>query len=166
MIRNIAFLSLFFLVGCSASGPLYKDFISTWQRQQADTARVVVYMPKGNLLNGDAYFGANGKRLGLVKAEGFNVVDLVPGAVTLEVEEPGTIWPSCKTKAELPKGSINFFEIRWAEANDKSINLLGRLVPILAHATDGDGKCSGGFRLVPTTEEAANEHLGTMRLSN
>lgn len=165
-LRLLTILFVVFLSACSAKGPLYKDFMAGWHKQELSKARVVVFMPKLNGVATDAYFGIDGKRLGLVKAHGFNAVDIDPGTVSLEIDDPGTIFPPCKLNVVLTANSLNFFEVRWADASDGSTNLLGRLIPLLAHSTDGEGKCSGGFRLVQVDSESAELSLRSIRLSN
>jgi hypothetical protein len=90
MTKNFAAVSalLFFLLGCSASGPRFPDTPYAKQAVPTDKARIIFFRPDDSQAGGRwAHLDIDGAPVGKLARERFLVVDTVPGEREIATDE-------------------------------------------------------------------------------
>jgi len=153
------------MLGCAATGPSYKDFMSTWQPLDKSSARVFFYKEEKKDFFGiasTAVFSVNSVQKGIVNWGGFNVIDLPPGTTKLSVSQQGGMG-SCNAQVSLKENTQYFFKVE--QRFDQAVaGFLFGLAGALIEAQAGD--CTGAYKFSPVEPEVANERLSTLRLTN
>lgn len=157
------FVSILFLIGCTATGNLYSDYEKNLSGSRGKMARIFIYRTGENSQYSmrAARISLNKDAIGKIKHKGFNVFEVVPGVHIIAAD----LWDSagsCALPVHLEEGREYYFEVV-----PRTENLMAGLIfGVIGTAVESTGKqCSGPFKIAEVEKEAALSQLVSLKLT-